>query len=285
MKFLLLGIVILFSITLYYNGVRTVFDPLNKCELTQHTFYSQADKDFFIKANIYKLKNTQSDKAILLLPPTGGENILDIGYAYSFCRKGFNVFSLTHWTQERGSTDYALDLDVHQRYMTRTQQAIKLSLKNINEKTVGVLGTSSGAIDFSVALGDPEVSKRVSAFYNIVGGAPLCNIIARAGESALSEVRQKRFNEFNFKNEAEYIDKICSKVSWKIPKSKPENISFAMVLASKDSTVPYDLQVTLKDWWQPKEVEIHPNGHFLTILKTYFMQKKQIIEFFKTNLN
>lgn len=284
MKIIFLTTAFVIAALLYIGGKKAVFDPFGKCKVSQRTFQSQNDKDFFIKARVYNLKNTKTNKTILLLPPTGGENILDVGYSYRLCKQGFKVFSLIHWTQERGDKDYALDFNVHQRYMTRTQQAIRLSLEQINEEKIGVLGTSSGAINFSVALSDPEIAKKVSAFYNIVGGAPLCNVIARAGESALLEVRKKRFKEFNFKNENEYVDKICSKVFWKVPKTKPDTVKFAMTLASKDSTVPYDLQKNLVKWWNPESVKVQPHGHFVTILKTFFTQKKQILDFFETHL-
>lgn len=285
MKLFALAIAALFCLTFYQNGAKTVFDPFGKCVVSKHTFYSEKDKDFFIKSSLYSLNNKKSNKTILLLPPTGGENILDVGYAYSLCKEGFNVFSLREWSKERGKKDYALDLNVHQRYMTRTQKAIELSLKHINEKKIGVLGTSSGAINFSVALGSTNVSSKVKAFFNIVGGAPLCDIIARAGESALSDVREKRFKVFRFKNESEYIDTICSKVTWTIPKTKPTNTEFAMVLASQDTTVPYDLQEKLRSWWKPKEVKTQPHGHLFAIVKTFFTEKKRIIDFFKGSLD
>ena len=285
MKLIFTTLFLGFFTLLYFKGTKFSFDPLNVCSVADQTYISKKENKFFIKAKIYSLKNKKTDKAILLLPPTGGENMLDVGYAYSLCKEGFKVFTLTHWTEERGSKDYTVDFKVHQRYMTRTQKAIDLILEQIKESKIGVLGTSSGAINFSVALGEKKVSDRVAAFYNIVGGAPLCNVIARAGESALSDVRKKRFKMFNFKNTQAYVKKICSIVSWKIPHSRPPGVSFSMVLASKDKTVPYDLQQNLKDWWKPTIYRIEPHGHLFVIVKTFLTQKSNVVEFFKKNLD
>ncbi len=272
----------IFALLFIVRGRKLFLDPVMQCQLVEKSYKSENKKNFEISTTHYSLrkKDGKSKRAILLLPPTGGRNIIDEGYAYMFCKQGFDVVILEDWTGDRGVEDYVLDFGIHQRYMTRTQEAIELVLRNMDYDDIGVLGTSAGAINFSVSLQNEFVQSKVKSFFNIVGGMPLCHVIATAGEKGLEKVRAGRFKEFNFKNMAEYTNKICSVLSWDVPETIPDDIKFGMFLAKKDDTVPYALQKKQEANWRPRVKKELNSNHIRTVIKSYLFHRKEILNFF-----
>lgn len=61
-----------------------------------------------------KRKSPRKLRTIVIEPPTGGENPIDLMYARHFCRHGFQSVVIEHWA---GDTTTATDFGMHDRAM------------------------------------------------------------------------------------------------------------------------------------------------------------------------
>ncbi len=103
---------------------------------------------------------TEDRKTLFLLPPNGGENILDHVYANHFCYRGYRVTMLTKWDFQ---DEASLVPTMHDRGTVRALAAMRNTLDYINPERVGqvgILGTSVGAISASLAM---SVDDRIAA--------------------------------------------------------------------------------------------------------------------------
>jgi hypothetical protein len=91
-----------------------------------------------VNVSTYKAKKTALG-SILILPPTGGSNVIDRLYAKTLRSAGFDVYILKHWT---GDDEYSLELEIHQRLYEKAQKAIGKVLSDIETPFIGILGTS-----------------------------------------------------------------------------------------------------------------------------------------------
>ncbi|MBC7371206.1 MAG: hypothetical protein H7326_06560 [Bdellovibrionaceae bacterium] len=216
-------------------------------------------------------------KSVLIIPPTGGENVLDRSYASNLCEGGFDVYLLQHWNND---DDNSIDLGIHQRAYDSVQQAIAETLSQIQSPFIGILGTSVGAIHVSSAM---SLHPRLDAAFLIVGGAPIANVIATTDQEALVKARKIRFEMLHYKNDAEYIaalDKEIHTDPFKLPQGF-RGKTLGMVISSDDTTVNYKYQLQLKELWQPQTLIELSNGHFFAILKTWLFHKMEIVHFFQ----
>ena len=75
------------------------------------TLVSYGDSEFKVDVAKYA-STTPSQKSLLILPPTGGENFVDRSYARQFTRAGYDVYIVREWT---GMLEKSTDLEIHQR--------------------------------------------------------------------------------------------------------------------------------------------------------------------------
>lgn len=233
------------------------------------------DSSFQVQVSQFQSSKAKG-RSLLILPPTGGTNVLDLSYAKNLCENGFEVIILEHWTED---DEYSLELEIHQRFYARAQKAISIVLAHIKTPFVGVLGTSVGAIHSAIAMGTQE---RIDAAFVIVGGAPVANVIAYSDQEILVEARKKRFEVYKFNDNQEYakeLDQILSLDPGKLP-THYRNKFLGMVISKEDTTVPVGTQRALRDLWKPQVVYEFSNNHFISIIKTWLFHKDDIVEFF-----
>ncbi|RYZ77505.1 MAG: hypothetical protein EOP05_01605, partial [Proteobacteria bacterium] len=124
-----------------------------------------------------------SGRAIILLPPTGGENIIDNKWANGFCKRGFRVAVVKTWEV---MPENDVDLRMYDRTALRALVAILHTtdyLQRTGAKSIGLLGTSLGAIQGAAAVGfDP----RIKAAALIVGGIDLPEILTYSDEADIA---------------------------------------------------------------------------------------------------
>lgn len=283
MKTLILTILAVALVFVVYFKKRSIAlwaaDPFNVCEIKD---FKSEDEDFYIKYSTYSQKKKATKASMLVLPPTGGKNIIDEGYALGLCRAGFKVYILEDW---KNIKDYELEYSIHQTYQTRTQKAFDKMVEVMDGDKIGVLGTSAGGINFAVTLGNAVVAKKVAAFFTIVSGMPLCKVIAHSNEKGLKGIRDLRFEKTNLSTMAEYEKKVCDAVSWTIPKALPEKTAYGAIVSSDDVTVSTKFQLEMVQNYKPKLLIQTNHNHFYTIVASYFLHKAKIVEFFKTNLS
>lgn len=216
-------------------------------------------------------------KSVLIIPPTGGENILDRSYASNLCETGFDVYLLKHWNND---ADQNVDLGIHQRAYDSVQKAIAETIQQIRSPFIGILGTSVGAIHAASAM---SIHPRLDAGFVIVGGAPVANVIAMTDQKDLADARKIRYKMFSFKSDADYISALDKEIQtdpFKLPRGF-RGKTLGMVISSQDTMVAYEFQVRLKDLWQPETLIELKNGHFFAILKTWVFYKLDIVQFFR----
>ncbi len=242
-------------------------------ELTE---LSLADADFHVDITRYGA-STPSDKALIILPPTGGVNLIDRSYARQFAKVGYDVFLLNSWTKP---SEQPIDLELHQRFYSRAQQALSIALKQIPSHFIGLLGTSVGALHASVAA---STQPRIDAVFVIVGGTPISEVIVTSDQKAMQDLKAKRKIKYGFKNDEENIIAIDHAFQLEPTRLAQifKNKDLGMVMALDDSTVPTKTQNQLRNLWQPKVVINHSSSHFWGIIKAWWFNAEEIQNFFE----
>lgn len=232
--------------------------------------------DFFVETRFYPTHH--SGKTILILPPTGGTNIIDRSYARLLCSKGFNVHILQKHT---GNDEYSLDLDIHKRFYARVQRAVDVILKEIPAKdSVGILGTSVGALHAAIAAGRVD---RISRALIITGAADIAATIVDSDQGAMRDARAKRNQMFGFKTRDEYYHELKKHIELdplnyesKFPLKK-----ISLVIAKKDTTVPIENQILLKNVARPARILEMNNDHYWAIVKTWLFHGDFVVKSFE----
>jgi len=282
MKTLFVTILTLVLVSILYAKKRTfglwTADPYGECQIEELKF---EDGDFYINYSVYNHKKNPPTKTMLVLPPTGGKNIIDEGYALGLCRAGFKTYILEDWDNIK---EYELDYSIHQTYQSKTQKAFTKMIEVIDENKIGVLATSAGGVNFSVTLGNPVLSKKIGAFFTIVAGAPLCKVIANSEEKGLKGIRELRFEKTDVSNMKDYEANVCEAVDWEIPEALPEGIAYGAIVSTKDVTVSTRFQLEMVENFKPTLLIKSDRNHFYTVVMSYVLYKNRVVEFFKKNL-
>lgn len=235
-----------------------------------------SESDFFAEARFYPASN--SSRTIIILPPTGGTNLIDRSYARFLCAEGFNVYILDKYT---GYDEYNLDLDIHRRYYGRTQRAIDLIMKDVPEQhTLSILGTSVGALHAAIATGRvPRIQKALI----ITGGADITGLIVDSDQKIMRVAREKRNKMFGFKSRDDYYNELKKHIELDplFFKDGYPGKKISMVIAEKDTTVPAKYQILLKEISNPKRVLALNDDHFWAILKTWLFHRDFVLKSFQ----
>ena len=261
------------------SEAQTEFEKLNsevqsnKCH--EEHIYLQAD-DFNVTELAF-VPQQSSNRTIIILPPAGGMSIFDKFYARIFCHAHYNVFILEHWS---GDDEKSLDLQLEQRLLERSQQAISLAIKKASPTNyIGILGTSLGGIYGSLAS---CLFKEVDAVFSILGGGSLPSIMADSALPEVKEIRKSRFKKFGFKNRQEYIDALDRQIhldAFKIGTGF-ENKKLGMVISTKDRIVPTKNQRLLKKMWKPTTIFYFHFSHTTSAILTALFRARSILNFF-----
>ena len=169
--------------TILESQVQNAPEKLKNCEITKVDFKAKDPHTLLpgkIQLRMYTPSNvhivTSDMRTILLLPPTGGENKLDLGYATLFCKAHFRVAILEHWD---GDATYELDPIMHEGAGLQSLAAVRHAidyLHPVRPTQLGIMGTSVGAIYSALALGHDS---RIATGALIVGGGGMTEIRPR----------------------------------------------------------------------------------------------------------
>lgn len=257
---------------------------LNFCRLTDVRLETRdpvTNGDSFVQLRIYHARK-DSDRTVILLPPTGGENILDQGYANHLCAAGFNVALLQAWAHQ---LEVSLDPSMHDHGAIRSLSAIRHTLdylKPTRATQVGILGTSVGALTSSLALG---FDARINHAVLIVGGLGFPEIVARSTEKGAAKLREARMKAFGLKDVEDYVRFLSERVQME-PGHFVDYSGKKKVLAfvgTKDDTVPTRNQYELVKAYGA-ELDEYAGDHTQTILNTFTWKRGKIAAFFEENL-
>lgn len=234
------------------------------------------DPDFSVETLNYQPASPKS--YVLIIPPTGGTNVIDRSYARNLCKEGIQTYVLSHWTQD---DEYKLELSIHTRFYARAYRAIGLVMKNLPKgKEIGLIGTSVGGLHAAIAASRyPDVTRA----FIITGGAHIPSIIANSNQEAMKTAWEKRRTLFNFQSKSQYIEALEKVIELeplnRLAISTPKK--FGMVISSEDKTVPTINQERLKALWKPEKILYDNSDHFWTIVKTWLFHADEIYDFFK----
>ena len=234
------------------------------------------DENFFVEARYYPYEG--SEKSLLIIPPTGGTNLIDRSYARQFCAAGFNVYILDKWTMY---DEYALDLEIHRRYYARTQRAIELILSKIPEShRVGILGTSVGALHAAIATGKLD---RIREALFITGGADITGLIVDSDQAVMKDAREKRNRMFGFRTRDDYYNELKKHIELDplFFQSGFAGKKISMVIADNDTTVPGPYQRLLQKITGAKRVVEMSDNHFWAIVKTWLFHREFVLKSFQ----
>jgi hypothetical protein len=217
-----------------------------------------------------------SQKSLILLPPTGGTNIIDRSYMKRFCNSGWDVYLLNNWSHPEEKGD---DLEFHQHAYTNSQRAIGVTLERIKTPYIGLLGTSLGATYASVAANTFE---KLNGVFMIVGGLPIPRVIVTSDQVGMQALHKSRFERFKFANDGDYESAI-NKVFHLEPTQLGDmhlKKDIGVVVALNDTTVPYATQKNLIEFFKPRTVIELSSSHFWAIVKTWLFHTGELVQFF-----
>ncbi len=225
----------------------------------------------------------ESRRAVLILPPTGGVNVLDKGYANEFCSSGITTALISGWEHQN---DASLEFNMHNNGALRALAASRHTVELLNKKgfsSIGILGTSIGAIAGMLVL---EFEPRISSAALIVGSARFADVIAESDESGASALRKNRMKAFAFKSADDYRQALREKV-WVEPSrfiGRLGRKDALIVSADADTTVPSAYQMELAQILNAKR-HIRLQGNHLQVIKNaFFYHRSEITNFFLDTL-
>lgn|GEM_PF-993952 len=251
-------------------------DDLGECQSKAERI---ADNGFDVDIVRYRPEGSP-DRAIVIMPPTGGTTFLESRYATLFCDAGFVVYVVEGWT---GMSETSLDLRLHHRLFGRAQRAIERILEAAPESFIGLMGTSVGGLHAATAVGHLP---RVSAAFVIAAGAPVVDILAYTDQKALQSLRERRIREFGFDDQQAYRDALSAEFDWE-PLSyldEAREKPLGVIVVRGDETVPTVYQRELREAWQPS-VDFSVHGfplaaHMVGILQAWWLHADDIRDFF-----
>lgn len=239
----------------------------------------------FVQARVYdplRAADRELGRTVLVLPPTGGENKLDQGYANTLCSSGFRAVIVQTWFRQTEST---LDMSMHDNGAVRSLAAIRHVLdwlKPARNTQVGILGTSVGALSSALALG---FDARLNSAALIVGGVRMPDIIARSTEQGATSLREARMKAYGFRTIDDYVAAMREHVKIEpadfVDFSGPKKV--LAFVGTRDVTVPTENQLELVRDFAAQSDE-YAGDHLQTILNTFAWKRGKIVGFFEKNL-
>lgn len=272
MRFLFLSLIIA---CVGCQSLKEPYSVRETCVIKDFKLTDKAQPDEFVVHVSLYASEPPSDRAILLMPPTGGTNMIDRSFARTFCKAGFDVYVLNRWT---GDDEAQIDYGIHQRLYTRMLKAVDFTLTHIHSPFVGMFGTSLGGIFTAVAINHFD---RIDAAFSVVGGAPIPELIVTSDQVAMVNLKKQRKEKFRPQTDEEMIAEIYRNFTLDPFKTEPKfrNKSTGVFVSTGDQTVPSQYQMALKELWQPKTVYTVSNGHFFSILRSW-LYDEEFTQFF-----
>ncbi|MGE0631270.1 MAG: hypothetical protein AB7O96_02605 [Pseudobdellovibrionaceae bacterium] len=232
-----------------------------------------------IVLSVFKPAYREAHEAILIVPPTGGENTIDRGYAYLFCQDGYDAVIISTWDQIE---DVDMNLKTQDIAVVRAVSAIRTAVDFVKKPT-GILATSMGSILTSVTL---AVESRFKAAFLIVGGAPISEIMATSQNKKVRVIREARMKAHHFTTADQYRRalKKAMKIDLNSLVQPIAGLKLKMVIATADDTVPTKNQFQLwNSFGRPENIQLK-TGHTSAVLKTFSSHSHDVLEFFDRSM-
>ncbi len=247
----------------------------------------QKMQDKFGNSISYFPSSKNPDFAVLLLPPTGGENFTDRSLARSLCQEGISAY-IFNYQQYKADLK---NLKSHDQISAVTFGWIEEFLQSRPESQWGIMGSSLGGMYASMIFGIgqgakaphefPSFSKFKSAVLVVAGGS-LAEVLATSQQAGVVEQRNFRMKHLGLKSVRDYQDLLKENIQY-----DPLRLSTAvasenvLVFASiTDDDVPSKTQQQLWESWGQAEKTEFSTGHAFTIGRVYLSGSSEIARFF-----
>ena len=264
-------------------------ESLRHCRV-QDTFVEGTDpltggkRSISMKQYRAQLPVTTENRAVIIMPPTGGENILDDEWANQFCSRGIRVVVIQSFVTIE---DSEIDLRMYDRNALRGLVAIRQTIDFLNKtgsQSVGILGTSLGALQASFAT---VIDPRLNTAVFIAGGLGLADIAAGSNEPIQKQLRETRKQTWKL-DQAGYLAALKNAIHVDVGpfidetlKSKKKVLS---VIAMSDSYVPTPTQMRLYEAFGRQSVLTFEGDHVDSIKKTSMFKSLPVVNFLIQNL-
>ncbi len=256
------------------------------CPIEEYKIWGQDPVSLKARAvnlSFYRARGeTSKSAAVIILPPTGGVNILDRGYANELCSAGISAVIVSSWEHQ---DSVGLELNTHDIGAARALAAIRHAVEflEFNEiHSIGVLGTSIGAIAGVLAFG---VEPRILAAALIVGSARFADVVAESDEAGAARLRKERMEQWGFASVEDYRESLRKAIGiepfhfLKDTRGRPSLV----VTADSDTTVPTPYQEELVQMLDAKNIRLRGN-HLRGIKDAFYYHRREITDFFSKTL-
>ena len=226
-----------------------------------------------------------STRAVIIMPPTGGENLIDQNYGNIFCSQGIRTVIVRSFElfPEEG-----VDLNMYDIEALRSLAAIRQTaeyLQRTGAKSIGLLGTSLGAIQGAFGV---MVDDRINTATFIVGGLGLAQIAAASEEPEQAQLRGIRMDMWKL-NSAQYAEKLrqsshVDAVPFADDPTLAQRKKVLSIVAIGDTYVPTANQYRLYNVWGQQQIITMKLDHVSAVVTTALKHSTEIFDFFDANL-
>ena len=223
---------------------------------------------------------TDDQPTILVVPPTGGTNVIDRNLARYYCNNSFRAVILDHWTGDDPDFNVS-NLKAHYQELQDGENAVRRAVHYFSQSNIGISTSSRGAIAISAIAHKLEAN--VKAVFLAVPGSPLHLNVTQAGEESLKELREKRLEYFGI-SQKQYDREMKKVMSPFKTQNKPSRLKAAILVSEKDEIVPSKLQLNFVNKWKPQKAWRTLESHGQTIAMSYFVLRDEILQFFKKHV-
>ena len=225
--------------------------------------------------HIFRPDNPRQARPLILLPPTGGVNILDQRMGKYFCRHNVTLYVLAKFD---GYADKGFELTRHDHQIRANTAALRELIQWINEP-VNLMGASLGALYAAAAAGsDPQIKKVVL----VVGGIDLAGILT---DSELDSVTIQKINRkkiHQLASDQEYLQLMKKSIFYDpgifLDEEKLSS-RYLLYISTNDDGVPTKYQNQLANLLPEAKKIYYKSGHLMTIARTYLFQRDEIFNF------
>ncbi len=226
-----------------------------------------------------------STRAVIIMPPTGGENIIDNQWANVLCSKGIRAVIIRSF--ELFPED-GFNLNMYDIEALRSLAAIRQTaeyLQRTGTKSIGLLGTSLGALQGAFAT---MVDDRINVATFIVGGLGLGEIAAASQEPEQAKLRDIRMQAWHLTQD-QYTDKLrqavhVDAVPYADNPTLAQRKKVLSIVALKDTYVPTPNQMRLYHVWGDQQLITSDHDHVETVVKAALLHGAAVSDFFEQNL-
>lgn len=243
----------------------------------------KVDTKIMANISVYTPKNP-TDRQVVLLPPTGGENVADKALAKALCKMG-HLVKVVDYPQDEAVVD---DYNCHERITNEVLQIFNQVFAGETKKTT-ILGSSLGGIYaglvYDLALSNKPEWKNFSVIDSAVltvAGGPLPTVLTYSTLTGVKTIRDARFATGMFKDLQEYEEYLDQRIFTDVVKLNRSNGKLLLFTSNNDKVVPTKTQLELARAYNVKPIVVKHLGHMGTIAFVYFTQAKKIHSFLKS---